>query len=50
MDDFGIRRERMAVVRRLQAVLLAADPMLDAMCETLADRLAADAAVVTLLL
>ncbi len=46
----GVRRERMEVVRRMQASVLAVDPMLDAMCEAVADAMGADAAVVTLLL
>lgn len=45
-----LKRERMDLVRRMQASVVAADPMLDAMCENVARRMAADAAVVTLLL
>lgn len=45
-----VRRARMDVVRRMQASVLARDAMLDAMCETLAHAMAADAVVVTLLL
>lgn len=50
MNARAVRRERMDVVRRMQASVLAVDPMLDAMCESLADAMAADAVVVTLLL
>lgn len=45
-----LRRERMEVVRRMQASVLVVDPLLDAMCEGVADALGADAAVLTLLL
>lgn len=44
------RRERMEVVRRMQAGMIADDPILNGMCEVTVSRLKADAAVVTLLL
>lgn len=50
MGDTMVRRERMDVVRRMRACVLAVDPMLDAMCEALADAMGADAVVATLLL
>jgi len=43
-------RERMDVVRRMQAGVIADDPMLDGMCAVVTHRMKADAAVVTLLL
>lgn len=49
-DRVGTKRERMDVVRRMQGSVIADDPMLDGMCEVIAFRLGADAAVVTLLL
>lgn len=43
-------RERIEVVRRMQAGVIADDPILNGMCEIAVNRLGADAAVVTLLL
>lgn len=45
-----MRRERVELVRQMQASTLAVDPMLDAMCELIANEMRADAVITSLLL